>query len=308
MPPRKRVAKRKERPGDHGGSEVVAGDGDDRKSNHIHLCSLAVVLQEHIASFLDHDGLFTSASVCKAWRSVVYGKGPTVMRGVLKRIIEANASIVQAEEGLCQLRIAREVGIPNKPWMFSPYFQWEVDPQDERDSPLYLLRAAWDLADMKRGLKIERHDNGDVRKRETIHERYWSASNVYKRMYQNSCYDCGRLRAVAQKDCLGEIKWPSMRHTGGALKVRLCSHCRAGYARSKPTQRLATGATAKDYYLLRQSDLAPLTYAIDTNPIDSSWVPMRLYRRSDLTQAALYRWGTREEWEAQLHKRRVGTL
>ena len=90
--------------------------------------------------------------------------------------------------------------------------------------------------------------------------------------------------------------------------MRLCKACSQGYAKTTPAQRLATGAAAKDFFLLRAADLQPLPHGIDTNPVDPGWAPMRLYRKADVTEAALTRWGDRASWERERHKRLVGKL
>jgi hypothetical protein len=147
----------------------------------------------------------------------------------------------------------------------------------------------------------------------------WTSRDVYKHLYGRSCYDCASFchhltsRLVPNDD--GDFDFdqfegaPSfMRETGGALKMRLCKACSGGYAKSTPAQRLATGAAAKDFFLLRPADLRPLPHGIDTNPVDPGWAPMRLYRKVDVTEAALARWGDRASWEKERHKRLVGKV
>jgi hypothetical protein len=42
--------------------------------------------------------------------------------------------------------------------------------------------------------------------------------------------------------------------------------------------------------------------------VDPGWAPMRLYRKVDVTEAALARWGDRASWEKERHKRLVGKV
>ena len=66
---------------------------------------------------------------------------------------------------------------------------------------------------------------------------------------------------------------------------------------------LARVEAAKERYLLRPADLEGLACALDTNPVDASFAPMKLYRRVDLASAAVKRWGSRENLERERRKR-----
>jgi hypothetical protein len=276
-----------------GHDEGESGDGANL------LCALPLALQEHIASLLDHDSLFTSARVCKAWRDVVSSASPTPMRGVLKRIVEGNAQL---------LKLIDRINFNDRPlpsWLADdPSFHSYL--QNRRDTGVRLVLAR----DRARG--------AESRFPKTLADK-WTSRDVYKHLYGRSCYDCASFchhltsRLVPNDD--GDFDFdqfegaPSfMRETGGALKMRLCKACSGGYAKSTPAQRLATGAAAKDFFLLRPADLSPLPHGIDTNPVDPGWAPMRLYRKVDVTEAALARWGDRASWEKERHKRLVGKV
>lgn len=116
------------------------------------------------------------------------------------------------------------------------------------------------------------------------------AYEVYKVEYSKACYDCAATGV--------------RRRTAGPLKVRLCRECNEGYTRDDPgKQRFASFSAAKERYLLRPADLEGLACALDTNPVDASFAPMKLYRRVDLASAAVKRWGSRENLERERRKR-----
>jgi hypothetical protein len=96
MPRAARSAKRRKTRVEGGDAAARGGHDEGESGDGANLlCALPLALQEHIASLLDHDSLFTSARVCKAWRDVVSSASPTPMRGVLKRIVEGNAQLLK---------------------------------------------------------------------------------------------------------------------------------------------------------------------------------------------------------------------
>lgn len=304
-----------------GHDERESGDGANL------LCALPLALQEHIASLLDHDSLFTSARVCKAWRDVVSSASPTPMRGVLKRIVEGNAQLLKLID-----RIKWNHEDPR--WLADQPRRLEIlqgrrdtgvrfletyteEARRHRDDPEWMVIQTFGPPFELLELARDRARGAESCFPQTLADK-WTSRDVYKHLYGRSCYDCASfchpLTSQFVKDSddfffdqLGGV--PSfMRETGGALKMRLCKACSGGYAKSTPAQRLATGAAAKDFFLLRPADLSPLPHGIDTNPVDPGWAPMRLYRKVDVTEAALARWGDRASWEKERHKRLVGKV
>jgi hypothetical protein len=304
-----------------GHDEGESGDGANL------LCALPLALQEHIASLLDHDSLFTSARVCKAWRDVVSSASPTPMRGVLKRIVEGNAQLLKLID-----HYKFNDRDPPPSWLADQPDRLEI-LQDRRDTGVRFLEMYTEEARRHRDdpewmgiqtsvpfglleLARDRARGAESRFPKTLADK-WTSRDVYKHLYGRSCYDCASFchhltRQVVTDDGYFDPSFggvPSfMRETGGALKMRLCKACSGGYAKSTPAQRLATGAAAKDFFLLRPADLRPLPHGIDTNPVDPGWAPMRLYRKVDVTEAALARWGDRASWEKERHKRLVGKV
>ena len=292
-----------------GHDEGESGDGANL------LCALPLALQEHIASLLDHDSLFTSARVCKAWRDVVSSASPTPMRGVLKRIVEGNAQLLQRIDAVNEsndnpapdrcletIQSLRDTAVR----FFETYTE---EARRHRDDPEWMvtqtLGPPFELLELAR----DRARGAASRFPQALADK-WTSRDVYKHLYGRSCYDCAsfcsnRVTDDGYFDPFERIP-EFMRETGGALKMRLCKACSQGYAKSTPAQRLATGAAAKDFFLLRPADLSPLPHGIDTNPVDPGWAPMRLYRKVDVTEAALARWGDRASWEKERHKRLVG--
>ena len=300
MPAAVRCAKRRKLQLVGGDAAARAGNDEGESGGRANLlCALPLALQEHIASLLDHDSLFTSAHVCKAWRDVVFSPSPTPMRGMLKRIVDGNAHCLRHVD----------VCVNNSPRVgyFEDYTQEALSASFDadwftsagRNPPLELLVLARDRV---RGVEARNRDPTS---------RKWSSRDVYKDLYRMSCYECAKLL----EPCDDDVFWARVtdikgipRKTAGALKLRLCKACNQGYVKSTPAQRLATGAAAKDFFLLRTADLQPLPHGIDTNPVDPGWSPMRLYRKADVTEAALTRWGDRASWERERHKRLVGKL
>ena len=328
MPRAARGAKRrKTRVG--GGDAAARGGHDEGESGDGAnlLCALPLALQEHIASLLDHDSLFTSARVCKAWRDVVSSASPTPMRGVLKRIVEGNAQLLKLID-----HYKFNDRDPPPSWLADQPDRLEILP-DRRDTGVRFLEMYTEEARRHRDdpewmgiqmsvpfglLELARdHARGaESRFPKTLADK-WTSRDVYKHLYGRSCYDCASFchhltRQVVTDDGYFDPSFGGvlsfMRETGGALKMRLCKACSGGYAKSTPAQRLATGAAAKDFFLLRPADLSPLPHGIDTNPVDPGWAPMRLYRKVDVTEAALARWGDRASWEKERHKRLVGKV
>mmetsp|Transcript_371 Transcript_371/g.1403 ORF Transcript_371/g.1403 Transcript_371/m.1403 type:complete len:329 (-) Transcript_371:1932-2918(-) len=328
MPRAARGAKRrKTRVG--GGDAAARGGHDEGESGDGAnlLCALPLALQEHIASLLDHDSLFTSARVCKAWRDVVSSASPTPMRGVLKRIVEGNAQLLKLID-----HYKFNDRDPPPSWLADQPDRLEI-LQDRRDTGVRFLEMYTEEARRHRDdpewmgiqtsvpfglleLARDRARGAESRFPKTLADK-WTSRDVYKHLYGRSCYDCASFchhltRQVVTDDGYFDPSFggvPSfMRETGGALKMRLCKACSGGYAKSTPAQRLATGAAAKDFFLLRPADLRPLPHGIDTNPVDPGWAPMRLYRKVDVTEAALARWGDRASWEKERHKRLVGKV
>ena len=312
-----------------GGDAAARGGHDERESGDGAnlLCALPPALQEHIASLLDHDSLFTSARVCKAWRDVVSSASPTPMRGVLKRIVEGNAQLLKLID-----HYKFNDRDPPPSWLADQPDRLEI-LQDRRDTGVRFLEMYTEEARRHRDdpewmgiqtsvpfglleLARDRARGAESRFPKTLADK-WTSRDVYKHLYGRSCYDCASschhlTRQVVTDDGYFDPSFggvPSfMRETGGALKMRLCKACSGGYAKSTPAQRLATGAAAKDFFLLRPADLRPLPHGIDTNPVDPGWAPMRLYRKVDVTEAALARWGDRASWEKERHKRLVGKV
>ena len=304
-----------------GHDEGESGDGANL------LCALPLALQEHIASLLDHDSLFTSARVCKAWRDVVSSASPTPMRGVLKRIVEGNAQLLKLID-----HYKFNDRDPPPSWLADQPDRLEI-LQDRRDTGVRFLEMYTEEARRHRDdpewmgiqtsvpfglleLARDRARGAESRFPKTLADK-WTSRDVYKHLYGRSCYDCASFchhltRQVVTDDGYFDPSFGGvlsfMRETGGALKMRLCKACSGGYAKSTPAQRLATGAAAKDFFLLRPADLRPLPHGIDTNPVDPGWAPMRLYRKVDVTEAALARWGDRASWEKERHKRLVGKV
>lgn len=328
MPRAARGAKRrKTRVG--GGDAAARGGHDEGESGDGAnlLCALPLALQEHIASLLDHDSLFTSARVCKAWRDVVSSASPTPMRGVLKRIVEGNAQLLKLID-----HYKFNDRDPPPSWLADQPDRLEILP-DRRDTGVRFLEMYTEEARRHRddpewmGIQMsvpfgllelarDRARGAESRFPKTLADK-WTSRDVYKHLYGRSCYDCASFchhltRQVVTDDGYFDPSFGGvlsfMRETGGALKMRLCKACSGGYAKSTPAQRLATGAAAKDFFLLRPADLSPLPHGIDTNPVDPGWAPMRLYRKVDVTEAALARWGDRASWEKERHKRLVGKV
>ena len=319
MPGAARGAKRRKLRVVEGDAAARAGDDEGESGNRANpLCALPLALQEHIASLLDHDSLFTSARVCKAWRGVVLSASPTPMRGMLKRIVEGNAHTLKHVD-LNNSRLENKRPPEYDPhWMpmvaddtrvgnFEDYTReavladFDVDWMTSigRKPPLELLVLARDRV------------RGDEDRNRDPASKKWSSRDVYRDLYRVSCYDCASLLERREDHDswarVSEVEGIT-RTTAGALKVRLCKACQRGYAKSTPAQRLATGAAAKDFFLLRTADLQPLPCGIDTNPVDPGWAPMRVYRKTDATEAALTRWGDRASWEKERHKRLVGKV
>ena len=95
-----------------------------------------------------------------------------------------------------------------------------------------------------------------------------------------------------------------MRTTAGQLRLRLCEGCSRNYAETnRPSQRLVTLSDAKYLYCLRDADVTPLPHALDTNPVNANFAPMKLYRKMDVMEAALGRWGTREAMQKEKRRR-----
>lgn len=93
------------------------------------------------------------------------------------------------------------------------------------------------------------------------------------------CHDCGvptRRRTVAT----------------APLVLRLCHRCAAGYDHARAGQRLMPRASALFEWRLRPADLDGVPHAVDVNPIEPAFAPMRLYRRRDARAAAVARWGS----------------
>ena len=328
MPRAARGAKRrKTRVG--GGDAAARGGHDEGESGDGAnlLCALPLALQEHIASLLYHDSLFTSARVCKAWLDVVSSASPTPMRGVLKRIVEGNAQLLKLID-----HYKFNDRDPTPSWLADQPDRLEILP-DRRDTGMRFLEMYTEEARRHRddpewmGIQMsvpfgllelarDRARGAESRFPKTLADK-WTSRDVYKHLYGRSCYDCASFcnhltRQVVTDDGYFDPSFGGvlsfMRETGGALKMRLCKACSGGYAKSTPAQRLATGAAAKDFFLLRPADLSPLPHGIDTNPVDPGWAPMRLYRKVDVTEAALARWGDRASWEKERHKRLVGKV
>lgn len=330
MPRAARGAKRRKtrvEGGDAGHDEGESGDGANL------LCALPLALQEHIASLLDHDSLFTSARVCKAWRDVVSSASPTPMRGVLKRVVEGNAQLLKLIDHInfndrplpssladdpsfhSYLQNRRDTGVRFLEMYTEEARRHRDDPEwTEEEWMVIQTSVPFELLELAR----DRARGAESRFPKTLADK-WTSRDVYKHLYGRSCYDCAsfchHLTSKLVPDDDGYFDFdlfggvPSfMRETGGALKMRLCKACSGGYAKSTPAQRLATGAAAKDFFLLRPADLSPLPHGIDTNPVDPGWAPMRLYRKVDVTEAALARWGDRASWEKERHKRLVGKV
>ena len=101
---------------------------------------------------------------------------------------------------------------------------------------------------------------------------------------------------------------PNSRRTNdfSPLCVTLCRDCSRGYAGPpNPSRRLLTATDAKRSYCLRPADIEPLPHAIDTNPIEAGFAPMKLYRKVDVVAAASSRWKTREKLDAEIHERLI---
>ena len=328
MPRAARSAKRRKTRVEGGDAAARGGHDEGESGDGANLlCALPLALQEHIASLLDHDSLFTSARVCKAWRDVVSSASPTPMRGVLKRIVEGNAQLLKLID-----HYKFNDRDPPPSWLADQPDRLEI-LQDRRDTGVRFLEMYTEEARRHRddpewmGIQMsvpfgllelarDRARGAESRFPKTLADK-WTSRDVYKHLYGRSCYDCASFchhltRQVVTDDGYFDPSFggvPSfMRETGGALKMRLCKACSGGYAKSTPAQRLATGAAAKDFFLLRPADLSPLPHGIDTNPVDPGWAPMRLYRKVDVTEAALARWGDRASWEKERHKRLVGKV
>ena len=199
MPRAARGAKRrKTRVG--GGDAAARGGHDEGESGDGAnlLCALPLALQEHIASLLDHDSLFTSARVCKAWRDVVSSASPTPMRGVLKRIVEGNAQLLKLidrikwnhedprwladqPDRLEILQGRRDTGVRFLEMYTEEARRHRDDPEwmgIQMSVPLGLLELARDRA---RG--------AESRFPKTLADKLTSR-DVYKHLYGRSCYDC----------------------------------------------------------------------------------------------------------------------
>ena len=249
------------------------------------------------------------------------------MRGVLKRIVEGNAQLLKLID-----HYKFNDRDPPPSWLADQPDRLEILP-DRRDTGMRFLEMYTEEARRHRddpewmGIQMsvpfgllelarDRARGAESRFPKTLADK-WTSRDVYKHLYGRSCYDCASFchhltRQVVTDDGYFDPSFGGvlsfMRETGGALKMRLCKACSGGYAKSTPAQRLATGAAAKDFFLLRPADLSPLPHGIDTNPVDPGWAPMRLYRKVDVTEAALARWGDRASWEKERHKRLVGKV
>ena len=130
---------------------------------------------------------------------------------------------------------------------------------------------------------------------------------LYRKLHSEACYDCFELPGGGGESSSAFFYAPvdaPMRTTAGQLRLRLCEGCSRNYAETDtPSQRLVTFSDAKYLYCLRDADVAPLPYALDTNPVHPSFAPMRLYRKMDVMEAALGRWGTREALQKEKQRR-----
>ena len=117
----------------------------------------------------------------------------------------------------------------------------------------------------------------------------WQAT--YRHRYEESCYDCFE---------------PCQRQTlsFGPLRVRLCRTCHSMYAEAPlPHQRLIPKTVATSRWMLKNSDLVPLPFAIEPNPIDPLFSPMHLYRLTDIKRASIAKFGSMQEVNKAWHRR-----
>eukprot|EP00238_Polyblepharides_amylifera_P015725 CAMPEP_0196579584 /NCGR_PEP_ID=MMETSP1081-20130531/23141_1 /TAXON_ID=36882 /ORGANISM="Pyramimonas amylifera, Strain CCMP720" /LENGTH=290 /DNA_ID=CAMNT_0041899213 /DNA_START=179 /DNA_END=1048 /DNA_ORIENTATION=- len=80
----------------------------------------------------------------------------------------------------------------------------------------------------------------------------------------------------------------------GKNVCRGCAHTAGSFS-------LISKASAKQTFLLSDSDLAPLSFIARKNPHHKAWNPMKLYLKSQVSKVALDKWGSLEEMEAERH-------
>eukprot|EP00898_Chlorokybus_atmophyticus_P002575 jgi/Chlat1/3318/Chrsp22S03473 len=113
--------------------------------------------------------------------------------------------------------------------------------------------------------------------------------NCYARHFASSCFECGQM-------CARTL-------TVGTLRVRLCLGCSESHAASTRQQRLITKADAASEYCLTHSCFSNLPYAVDLNPLNQGWAPMRLYRKCDVEVTAISKWGSLHAAQAERRRR-----
>ncbi|RMZ55664.1 hypothetical protein APUTEX25_000247, partial [Auxenochlorella protothecoides] len=75
-------------------------------------------------------------------------------------------------------------------------------------------------------------------------------------------------------------------HEAATADALLCSACAGAYADPNPSQRLVTKTHAQYLYRMRPADLAALPHAVASNPINPAFLPMHLFRKADVEEAA----------------------
>ena len=322
---------------DDDGNDDAPSTSTAPSSPRVGLEHLPVAVLELILRRLDHDSLFTCAFVCKAWRDTLTrdlaGVTPEVWRTRLTEFVDANS------DALCALDkdAARKPGSFGNPMSAEEWNSHERRKVRAHYAPLLAARTMCappttgeelHFMHVHSGLAPSTGNTGPVgggveRSGQTAAGDAESASQgagpaggasasdptdefaamnpleLYKRLYQESCYDCREMKR--RDDVTRNATW---RSTAGSLRVRLCRSCSELYAyKPRGRMRLVTFTRCKDDWCLRPKDLEGLRYGLDTNPENASWAPMKLYRRVDVLERALARWKTRAGLEAELKRR-----
>ena len=122
------------------------------------------------------------------------------------------------------------------------------------------------------------------------HDELETWKDAYQRHYESVCYDCF---VPCERKTL----------SFAPLAVRLCQACSHGYAARQPGQRMIAKTQAKHQWCLSDSDLQPLPYCVESNPINPLFQSMHLYGLIDIRTAALAKFETVEAVEKERRRR-----
>lgn len=255
---------------------------------------------EAIAALLDHDTLFRCAEVCRSWRDLILRPGDgsrpsafgsAVWRCHLARVLHANADLLAELDKM----EARSPGRGHP----APLSGEDATCAIERRKELATLLDAR-AAIHPRSPRGLHHDDPRESAPSSSGSSFTPARlmALYKQLYKDACYDCFELPDP------GSDQPP--RTTAGPLRLRLCRGCSAGYADvANPRKRLVTRTDASRVFCTQPQDVASLPYALEPNPIDQRFAPMKLMRRTEVLDAALKRWGSRDALEAEMQRRKL---